>query len=190
MVSLACANCGFELTAPVAAPPLAVQCPLCSKQTELDFFPALLRETPRGTSGEALLIDSESSCFYHEGKKAVVVCDHCGRFLCGLCDVEFNGRHVCPGCVETMEGNGDPAPLQREVVYYDELALSVAIYPILIFYLIPITAPIVLYLVIRYWNKIRPLVPRSRWRFVVAGLVATLELGLIGLAIFGFMALR
>jgi hypothetical protein len=44
-------------------------------------------------------------------------------------------------------------------------------------YLTPITAPIVLFLVFRHWKSPPGLTQRSRWRFVVAAVVAFLQIG-------------
>lgn len=82
------------------------RCPSCGVLIKADVFPALFRELPTGNSGETLLMDDEAACFYHPGKKAVVPCSVCGRFLCALCDIDFNGRHICPSCLETGKKNG------------------------------------------------------------------------------------
>ena len=60
---------------------------------------------------------------------------------------------------------------------YDNLALSLAILPCLIFYFTIITAPMTLFIVIRYWRAQRSLVHRSSFRFILAGLLALLEIG-------------
>ena len=46
----------------------------------------------------------------------------------------------------------------------------------LIFYLTIFTAPFTLYLSIRYWREPMSVLPRRRWRFVVAILIALFQL--------------
>ena len=75
-------------------------CPSCKALLRADVYPALYKSLPVGLSGEALYMDKEASCFYHPRKKAVIPCSACGRFLCALCDVKFNGNHLCPACLE------------------------------------------------------------------------------------------
>lgn len=73
-------------------------CPACGVPLQIEVFPALFRGRSVGQSGETIMIEGEASCFYHPQKKAVLPCQGCGRFLCALCDCEFNGQHFCPAC--------------------------------------------------------------------------------------------
>jgi hypothetical protein len=56
------------------------------------------------------------------------------------------------------------------------MALALATYPLLIFYFTVITAPMALYITIRHWNAPSSVIPRSKWRFVVAGLLSVAEI--------------
>jgi hypothetical protein len=142
----------------------------------VEAFPALLKERSSGTSGEALIVDDEASCFYHPKKKAVIPCGSCGRFLCSLCDVEFNGRHLCPSCLARGKRKGKIKNLQNHRILYDNIALSFAFIPILAIWPTILTAPISLFLVIRYWNAPTSIVPRNKWRFVLAFIIAGLQI--------------
>src|SRR4051812_45824912 len=77
-----------------------VACRSCAAPLQAEIFPAFFRPVALGRGGEALLVETESSCFYHPHKKAVLPCEGCGRFLCALCDCELRGRHFCPACLE------------------------------------------------------------------------------------------
>ena len=132
--------------------------------------------------------DEDASCFYHPRKKAVVPCAQCGRFLCALCDLELDGRHLCPGCVSAARAAGGRAALQNGLLLgnrtlHDKLALAVAALPLIpVFWLFTVlTAPTALVLAIRYWNEPRqsPL-PRGRWRLVAAALLALGPMRLLG----------
>jgi hypothetical protein len=141
----------------------------------IDVFPAFLKEHRTGGSGEAASSD-EASCYYHPNKKAVITCDHCGRFLCDLCDIQFGSEHICPTCLETGKKKGKIANLERERILYDRMALKLAIYPLLVFWLTIITAPLSLYLTIRHWRSPGSIVGGGRVRFLIAGLLSILEI--------------
>jgi len=78
-----------------------IVCPSCQKLLDIEVFPAILNTPVTANFPEPILVEGESSCFYHPAKKASMVCESCGRFLCALCDLELNGKHVCPACLET-----------------------------------------------------------------------------------------
>ena len=151
-------------------------CPSCSEPLQIEVFPAMFRRVETGGSGELVMTGSEASCFYHPQKRAVLPCEACGRFLCALCDCEHNGRHLCPACLEAGRSKGKIKSLENVRTRYDNVALALALYPILIFYFTIITAPMALYVAIRYWRAPMGLTQRSRVRFVVAILLAVLQL--------------
>jgi hypothetical protein len=153
-------------------------CPACTVPLQVDIFPAFFRKTNPGQSGEAIMVEGESGCFYHPQKKAILPCDGCGRFLCALCDCELRGQHFCPVCLESGKNKGKIKNLENQRTLYDSVALSLAIYPILIFYFTLITAPMTLFVAIRYWKSPPSLVRRSKFRFVIAISVAFLQIAL------------
>lgn len=151
-------------------------CPGCGAVMQVEVYPALFRRLTPGRDGEALVVESEASCFYHPQKKALLPCEGCGRFLCALCDCELHGQHFCPACLETGKKKGKIKRLENERTLYDNIALSLSLYPLLIFYLTLITAPMALYLALRYWNAPRSIVHRTKLRFICAIVFASLEL--------------
>lgn len=172
-----CTKCRAPL--PPALYNLAVlrPCPACGTPVQVEVFPAALHPAGFGRAGEAVLVDGEASCFYHPAKKAVVPCESCGRFLCAVCDVELSGRHLCPACVEGGRKKGRLQQLENRRTLYDNLALATAVYPLIFIWTTLIGAPIALYLSIRYWNAPSSVIPRSKWRFIVAIVIALAELG-------------
>ena len=98
------------------------------------------------------------------------------------CDVELGDRHLCPACLESGKGTGKITGLQTDRTLYDNIALALAVYPLLIFWLTFVTAPVALYMALRYWNAPSSLVPRTKLRLVLA-------LGLAGLQIAGWLLL-
>ena|SRR5208282_87529 len=171
-----CPGCGAALGEGMFNRLELAPCPACGVPVQVEIFPALFRPPTRGRGGEAVIVEGESSCFYHPQKKAVVPCDGCGRFLCALCDCELRGEHFCPACLELGRQQGRIKRLENQRTLYDAIALSLAILPLLIFYFTIITAPIALYLAIRYWNAPLSIVHRTKVRLVLAILLATLQI--------------
>lgn len=154
-----------------------VPCPACGAPLQFEVFPALFRKIGAGHRGEALMVEGESSCFYHPQKKAVLPCDGCGRFLCALCDCPLEGRHYCPTCLEAGRTKGKIRSLDNQRTLYDSIALALAILPILVFYFTLITAPMTLYVAIRYWKVPSSILRRTKIRFVAAIVIALLQIG-------------
>ena len=126
--------------------------------------------------GEPLLLDNEAGCFYHPGKKAEVPCSRCGRFLCQLCDVELDDDHICPSCLETGKKKRSIKSLENHRTMYDSIALALALYPLLIFWITCITAPMVIFMVIRYWKAPSSIIPRTKIRFISAFVMASIQI--------------
>jgi hypothetical protein len=174
-LSLACTGC--SLTIPAAAlAEKAWECTRCAAKLELLPFPALFRASPAAEPGQALATDSEAACFFHSAKRASVACDACGRFVCALCAVELAGNPYCPECVDSGNRRAGVPTLETHRTLWDRIAIAVAVLPTLLFYVTLITAPIAIYLSVRHWNSPGSLVGRSRWRFVVAIVVSSLQL--------------
>ena len=172
-----CANCRLSFEASLKDARMLVFCPGCGARQDLWLFPALARPAPvRHDAGTAVLTD-ESTCFHHPEKRAEAVCDACGCFLCALCDIEApGGRHYCPACHAKGETGLAKMRERSGQMLYDEVAMTLALVSTLIPYFAPFTAPVVLYIVFKHWGKPLSAVPRGRWRFVVALLLAMLQL--------------
>ena len=171
-----CPKCQAWLLEGVFNQPELSPCPACGVPLQVEVFPALFRRINPGQSGETIMVEGESSCFYHPQKKAVLPCQGCGRFLCALCDCELNGQHFCPACLETGKTKGKIKSLENQRTLYDGIALSLAIYPLLIFYFTLVTAPVALFVAIRYWNAPRSIVHRTKIRYVAAIVLALMQI--------------
>lgn len=150
-------------------------CPACGAQLQVEAFPALTRPIVQGNAGETSLVAGESTCFYHETKKAVVACDACGRFLCDLCDLDFESQHLCPACLEIGKRKKTIVHLEDWRPLYGRQALMLALVPLLA------TGLGALYLCIRHWKTPGSLVRPARWQMPVALALASLQV--VGLAI-------
>jgi len=161
---IACTKCQTPLANDLLNTASAVPCPACNALLRVWAFPALFAPAKRGSAGEAILIDSEASCFYHPQKRASIPCDACGRFLCPVCDVELNGEHLCPGCLESGRSKGKLTQLETKRTLYDGMALSAALLPVLAWPITLLTAPAAIFLAIYAMRKPTSLLPRPRIR--------------------------
>jgi hypothetical protein len=172
MRPVTCPACHTSLPVASLNTPNPVGCPRCRKKIRVLVFPAHLAGPRLGTAPRQVLGEGESDCFYHPGKQAIIVCDHCGRFLCSLCDVELGTEHLCPACVETGSARDRLKDLRHHRTLYDSLALGLATLPLLLWPFTLVTAPAAIYVVVRHWKSPSSLFPRSRWRMLVAFPVA------------------
>ena len=166
-----CSKCQTELRAELFNSGRFVACPVCVAQLWIETFPALVRPISKGTAAEPAVLSGESVCFYHETKRASAVCDLCGRFLCGICDCELNGKHYCPGCLESGKQKGRIDELQTSRVLHGRQALILSLLP---FFISGLAA---IFLAIRHWNSSDSLVSPRRWHMplaLVCGIMQTL----------------
>jgi hypothetical protein len=142
------------------------------------LFPALNRPADLGATAVTALMDGEATCFYHPQKRAHVPCDACGRFLCALCDLDLNGRHLCPACLESGARKGRIQELERQRTRWDQITWTVLILPPLVScgFLAPVAA--LAGLGILAWKRKAPLsiVDNARLSLGLATAVAGLEM--------------
>ena len=171
---LDCTGCRAPLSPEALAAGEDAKCGWCAARLEVSVFPALFRPVFAGQTGEAVLSDTESACFYHPGKRAVIPCEACGRFLCALCDVDFHGQHFCPSCLDLARSKGRLTRLENQRTRYDRIAMALAIYPMLFFFYPTLfTAPVTLVLALRHWKTPASLVYRTKIRSLLAIVLAT-----------------
>lgn len=157
------------------------ECRQCATPFDFISYPALNAEQER-ISTDTVVLDGESVCFFHAENRAAAVCEQCGRLLCPVCAVPYMGKKMCPACISAAS-RPDKADIVavRSRMLWDSLALLIAVGPlVLVFtvFLTIVTAPVALGVVIYGWNKPNSLVRRgSRWRLIVAGIVALIEIG-------------
>jgi len=152
------------------------KCPACGNPLRVDIFPAFFRSSSAPAMAGMTAIDNESACFFHPGKKAAVACAMCGRFICSLCDIEFGDKHVCPACLETGKKKKKIINLETHRVLYDNIAVSVAILPMVFIWTSLIGAPLSIYMAIRYWKAPMSILPRTKIRFVFAITISLAQL--------------
>jgi hypothetical protein len=150
------------------------RCPSCESEFEQLRFPAL--SVARRVDRAAGLAAGEANCYFHAQNRAEVACDGCGRYICAVCRVPFAGQQFCPSC---LESRADRRKLpENHRVLYSHIAVVLAVVPLLMWPFTVVTAPAALVFCFYGWNKPGSLLPqRSKVRFVIAGIVAVLEIG-------------
>jgi hypothetical protein len=181
---VSCIKCNASLLSDVFNTGALVSCPGCGASSQVEVFPALFRATAPGTAGETILTEGEAGCFYHPRKRAIIPCHACGRFLCGLCDVELHGQHLCPVCLEIGSRKGKLTSLENHRILYDSAALSVAILPILVWPLTVFTGPMAVFMGFRYWDAPSSVVPRTKVRLVLAIMIGLIQIVLWGVLVY------
>jgi hypothetical protein len=154
-------------------------CPGCNSDLEIHVFPALLALPTAVAAADLAIAEGEASCYNHPAKRAVVACEQCGRFLCALCQVDLDGRVWCPSCLENGVANRKLSAMENHRTLYDSIALATAAIPAVMISPAVISAPVAIFVALRYWKRPSSIIPRNKWRFVLAIVLALLELGLI-----------
>lgn len=154
------------------------RCSHCGTESIVLAFPALSRAELKPQFGESILVEGESSCFYHATKRAAAACDQCGRFLCSLCDIAMDGRHICPSCLQANRNDPAKTRMVTRHVLYDNMAMDASVVPVLLCWPVSfITAPVAVFLVIRHFFNTKRPIPRNSWRAWVALLFSVATLG-------------
>src|SRR5688572_3110323 len=151
-------------------------CSGCASLLQAELFPAFFRIFHSAQSAEDVLVEGESTCFYHPAKKAVLPCHGCGRFVCALCDCDLGGEHFCPACLEAGRTRKKIKNIERQRTRYDNIALSLVFFPMIVFYVTFITAPVVIVLAVKHWNSPPSMIDRTRTRYVIAITLAALQI--------------
>lgn len=172
-------------------------CFACRKQLQAEVFNAFLKPIRPGNPGESVQELGQAECFYHPGKKAVVPCSNCGRLLCALCEVKLKARSLCLRCLHSGQEKQEIIDLENQRILYDGVALALAFWPLLalvfwpLFFLVVFTlftAPASVYVVLRYWKSAGSILPRSRFRYLLALFLAVGQIAAWGLFFAGVMS--
>ncbi len=188
---IACPNCGRSLPPEVINAAELRICPSCNSDLLVRVFPAHSQAKATIAPAAMALAEGDASCFHHAGKRAVSSCSQCGRFLCALCEVDLSGQILCPGCLESGSAKKKIRNLENHRKLWDTTALLVGVspfvFPFPMLYFLFLTGPMTIFLSIRHWKSPSSLIPRTKWRFVVATLLGLLHIATFVLLIVGFV---
>jgi hypothetical protein len=173
---LICPKCRAPLPSGIFNTGLSEVCLGCKSKLEAELFPAFFRKTSITDRNETAIMEDDAACFYHHANKATVVCESCGRFICSLCDVELKEQHLCPVCLESGFAKGKIKSLETKRVMYDNIAMALAVFPCIMVWPTIITAPAALWFAIKGRKKPGSIVARSKARFIVAMVLASLQI--------------
>ncbi len=186
-----CPTCGHPFAAEhYNAAAEYIPCSMCAGKLRVYAFPALYRRAKQVAAALAARLD-DAACYYHADKKAEQVCDACGRFLCGFCELPFGEETLCAPCLEQRRKEPGRHALKPRQMRYDKLAISLAVLPLLYFPLTVLTAPATLFVVLRYWKKDLEFSPGRKSRMVLAFVIGLLEIIgwiFVGMALIGGIA--
>jgi len=174
-MSVPCNRCGQPLPKWELSRQERAQCPDCGAYSIVRVFPALFYSQTAPAAVE-MAAQGEAACFDHPAKRAVAACGHCGRFVCQLCAVDFKGGVWCPSCFAAGDLRVKTAERENSRTLYDSIALTVALAPLVLWPFTALSAPIALFLAVRYWRRPLSLVRRWRWRSAFAILIALSEI--------------
>ena len=154
-------------------------CPECQASLEVYCFPALYRSEEKLDISQLAITEGEACCYEHPSKKAAALCSNCGRFLCGLCEVQLGSQVLCPECVYRQKGTSDRNSLETQRTNFDSIALALATWPIFTIYFTIITAPLSIGMAIYAWNRPASILRKGRWRLFATLGIAALQIALI-----------
>jgi hypothetical protein len=152
-------------------------CRGCGERVRARVFPAFDRVRPENAAAARIQAEGDSSCFYHPTNQAAIACDDCGRFLCTLCDLDVDGRHLCPACLDRGVFVEKAASLEERRTLYDSIALHLVTWPVVTVWFPIFTAPTAIFLIFRHWKTPMSILPRTRVRLWIALLLGILEVG-------------
>jgi uncharacterized paraquat-inducible protein A len=167
--AIACGACFYPIPPEDWNREDGARCPNCHQRVRVLVF-AAMNSNATGTLPAALQGEAEASCFYHPQNRAAQVCGECGRFLCNLCELDVDGRAVCPRCFEQA------GPVVTHRTMHDTTALALSTFPVLFWPAAFVGAPWALFLVVRRWSTPLSIVPRTKIRFILAALFALSEI--------------
>lgn len=185
-----CARCDFPLPVWELTTSNEAACTNCGSRNTVRVFPALFA-APTAPAAPETALEGEAACFDHPSKRAVAACHRCGRFVCQLCSVEFDGQIWCPTCVAGGKGQGKAIYLDPSRVLYDSIAFAIPLVSLIFWPLTAIAGPATVVFAAMTWKRPLSQVRRYRWRTVLAILIGSAEaIGWLWLMVYSWQQFR
>jgi len=154
---------------------------------DIRLFPAAIRKK-KTIQTEVVLEGGQSTCFFHSKLPATALCDVSGRMICDLCKTEYEGKIVSFEALQSLVSKGSKNQRKRGRRKWDDIALALAIIPILAGPLVVVTAPFALGICLFKWREGPTSVLRNnRWRYVVAAIFAILQIAVSGILVYNMV---
>lgn len=169
---LQCPRCRSQLNVGEEIEHLDESCPVCKSEMKLFVFPRLFRAPTSSTAGK-LSVDGDATCTFYPELKAEKVCDACGCFMSEKAAVRWSGGDYCLPCIHRLREEERSAGFLAKTKRYDYRALA------LVWLLAPFslfTAPVAIYLLLRYRKSNVTFVPGGKAVWWVAMISSILML--------------
>lgn len=174
--SPSCVECGIFIPWAEINLESTTLCRKCGKRQDITLFSAVYRKLVDNTPESREALPEEASCFYYPEKRAQYVCALSGRFICEDAATDWEGKKVSIEALLRLQREKSEDSLKTEAMLYDDIALAAAVFPILFWPFTLFTPAVVFYYVFRYWGRgPTGITRRSRWRYLVAALLATAQ---------------
>ncbi len=171
-VAASCPNCRTAIPVDPTRRDQEVRCPFCRKTITFQIFPRLTRTPPPEPISE-VAAPGEATCRFYPELKAEVVCDACGCFLSRRASIRWADRPLCMPCLHALREEKADTEFRADLKIWDNRALALlALAPFTLF-----TAPVAIFLLVRFRREPRGWVPRSSLRWWLAMILALLTLG-------------
>jgi hypothetical protein len=183
---LTCPQCSAPLSVDLFVAGESGRCPACHSQVEAYIFPEFHRATS-ARSEIHLAQEHEAVCYFHSRYRAKNPCHNCGRFLCEICTINVGNRELCAECLFQLRKQRNETGLVHYAALFDNVSLFLVTAPVItifFWFLTIFSAPVSLFLTFYYWPRQWNLLPRSRFRFVLAILFSLILIGFWVLAIY------
>ncbi len=184
-VSLQCPTCRARLNVSRSVDRVEEKCPVCSSQISMAVFPRFFREEPEMIN-DRIASEDEAICSFHGELKAEKVCDECGCLMSLRASVNWGDRDYCLPCLYQLREEKKSASFVAQAKLHDNLALA------LVTWLAPFsffTAPVALFLLLRYRKGSQTFAPRSPLRWWLALLLSSAWILLWGAVIIIWISL-
>jgi hypothetical protein len=189
---LTCPHCSGPLPVDLFGAGRSGRCPACHCQVEAYIFPEF-HKAASARSGIHLAQEHEAVCYFHSRYRAKNPCDNCGRFLCDICAINVGNRELCAECLSQLRKQRNETGLVHYAALFDNVSLFLVTAPVItifFWFLTIFSAPISLFLSFYYWPRQWNLLPRSRFRFVLAILFSLILIGFWAFVIYYLAAHR
>lgn len=182
---LQCPTCRSALSVNEEIDDLEENCPVCGSEIRLRVFSRLYRE-PAEKVLPKLADESDARCNFYPELTAEKVCDECGCFLSDRAAVDWGGLDLCLPCLHRLREEQSSAQFVARAKLHENraLALVTLLAPFTLF-----TAPIAIFLLLRYRKAPGGFEPRSRLRWWLAMVLSIAWLAVWGVLIVVWMSL-
>lgn len=191
VIATACPGCQAVGSVSLRVGETTTTCRSCRSIVEGTFFPALRPKSEPPSLPTAPSTEGTTPCFYNPARQATTSCGQCGVFISAAWAAKWGSRTLCLRCLEKLRQEKRGSEFESSRWLWDNICLLLAGLPVLSLFpwIAVVTAPTAVILAVRGWSKPGSLVPRSRLRLVIAGLLALAQVGLLVLGVYYFFAL-